>query len=396
MSQPIKNMRIHFYGVRGSGSTFSESHENAALHDLMDYQLLKKVFDDLAQHADKANQLDHALGELLGGPVNQETILNYRKRLNIPKPRVYGGCTTCLHIETPDGHDIILDCGSAFRNCAKNLQVKWGDQKERHLHIFGTHSHLDHTEGFHQAAVCFDPRNTLHIYSNYHFLCSLDSYLGIFSRSVPDELLGVHTPIIFSKMPAKFRGVEIRDPDKPPPKADNRPDMDRTLHDLTKPIKIGQTRITPFWVYHPIPCLAYKIEHGGKKFVFCTDHELRHGPDPSDPKQRASEEAEARLMEHAKDADVLYRDGQFLRSDYEGISGISSSDKVPRLDWGHSCVEDVQDMAFKCRVKHTYVGHHDPNRGWSELDQIDKALARSCEDRDEKIELACAGTVIDL
>ncbi len=53
-------------------------------------------------------------------------------------------------------------------------------------------------------------------------------------------------------------------------------------------------------------------------------------------------------------------------------------------------------MALKCRVKHTYVGHHDPNRGWSELDQIDEALARSCEDHEEEIELACAGTVVDL
>ena len=68
--------------------------------------------------------------------------------------------------------------------------------------------------------------------------------------------------------------------------------MDRKPHHLNEPIEIGATRITAFDVYHSSPCLGYKIEHGGKKFVFCTDHELRHGPDPDDPKQKASEEAE--------------------------------------------------------------------------------------------------------
>jgi hypothetical protein len=95
-------------------------------------------------------------------------------------------------------------------------------------------------------------------------------------------------------------------------------------------------------------------------------------------------------------ADVLYRDGQYLRSEYDGFSGIGSSNPVERMDWGHSCIEDVQEMALRCLVKKTYIGHHDPNREWSERNWIDETLARTCKDREEKIKLACAGTVIDL
>ena len=85
-----------------------------------------------------------------------------------------------------------------------------------------------------------------------------------------------------------------------------------------------------------------------------------------------------------------------MRSDYDGLSGIGASGPVRRLDWGHSCIEDVQEMALKCGVKNTYIGHHDPNRDWSELNWIDEAIIRRCERMDEKISLARAGTMIDL
>ena len=395
MDHSIKNMRISFYGVQGSGSTFPASHETEALQEIMDYELLKMIFEDFDKHIINGNQLDCTLAEYLGGSINRKTLLKYRKRFGSYMPRIYGGWTTCVHIETSDGYDIVLDCGSGFRNCANDLQVKWDNQSERHLHIFGSHSHFDHTEGFDQAVVCFDPRNTIHIYGNYQFLYSLDSYLGIFSRFVRDDVIGVQTPINYSIMPAGFNGIKIGDANKETSVGKEKRKNWKT-HDINKFIEIGATRVTAFDVYHPAPCFGYKIEHGGKTFVFCTDHELRHSDDSDDPKQKISEEADERLIEHTMGADVLYRDGQYLRSEYDGFSGIGSSNPVERMDWGHSCIEDVQEMALRCSVKKTYIGHHDPNREWSERNWIDETLARTCKDREEKIELARAGTVIDL
>jgi ribonuclease BN (tRNA processing enzyme) len=98
----------------------------------------------------------------------------------------------------------------------------------------------------------------------------------------------------------------------------------------------------------------------------------------------------------AQGADVLYRDGQYLRSEYDGHLGIGNSAAVPRLDWGHSCIEDVEEMAVDCGVKQTYIGHHDPNRNWNESNWIDESLARRSQDRDQKVELARAETQIDL
>ena len=151
--------------------------------------------------------------------------------------------------------------------------------------------------------------------------------------------------------------------------------------------------MTPFEVCHSVPCLGYTIERGGKKFVFCTDHELRHGGDADDPRRLESEAAEARLIEQAQGADVLYRDAQFLREEYDGRKGIGASNPVSRRDWGHSCIEDVLKMAEACGVKQTYLGHHDPNREWSERTELDRRVQKSSN---ASVELAIAGTVIDL
>jgi ribonuclease BN (tRNA processing enzyme) len=395
LQQPIQNMRIRFYGVQGSGSTFPSSRENEAFQEIMGYDLLKRVMEDLELHIDKDNRLDRPLAELIGTSFDRKTLTNYIKRLNIPEVRIYGGWTTCVHIETSDGYDIVLDCGSGFRNCAMDLQKRWGDKKERDLYIFGSHSHYDHTEGFDQASVCFDSRNTLHIYGNYQFLYALDNYLGIFSKFVKDDIFGIQTPINYSIMPAKFRAVEIRD-EETPAVFEKGEFMRRGIHNLNQPVILGATSITPLKVFHPAPCIAYKIQHGGKTFVFCTDHELRHGPDPDDAKQRRSESLERQLIEHSQGADVLYRDGQYLHSDYDGHSGIGSSNPVSRLDWGHSCIEDVVEMAIKCKIKSTYIGHHDPNREWTELNWMDEALIRNNDQQTEKICLARAGIILEL
>ena len=131
-------------------------------------------------------------------------------------------------------------------------------------------------------------------------------------------------------------------------------------------------------------------------FVFCTDHELRRGPDPDHPCQRASLEAERRVREHSTGADLLYRDGQYLHHEYDGLQGIGKAGPAPRLDWGHSCLEDVTDMARECGVRRTLIGHHDPNREWSERNWLDGTLRRASADARTKLELARAETVVDL
>ena len=124
-------------------------------------------------------------------------------------------------------------------------------------------------------------------------------------------------------------------------------------------------------------------------------HELRHG-DPDHPDEALSRAAEDRLVAHARGADLLYRDGQYLRAEYDWIQRIGDSGAISRLGWGHSCIEDVLEMAAACQVRHTLIGHHDPNRSWAERNWIDESLARWSAGNGRQVELARAETVFDL
>ena len=53
-------------------------------------------------------------------------------------------------------------------------------------------------------------------------------------------------------------------------------------------------------------------------------------------------------------------------------------------------------MAEVCRIKASYIGHHDPNRDWSEMNWIDETLKRSSDQLGLQVELARAETVITL
>lgn len=388
----IERLRIHLYGTQGSGSVFPSRRERLAFRQLEHLDLLKLVFEDLSGHADSRGHIRDRVEDILGGPIDHKTLTAYAARFDIPEPRVYGGWTTCVRIETADGYDIVFDCGSGFRNCARDLQAKWGTLAERHLYLFGSHSHLDHTEGFDQAAVCFDPRNRLHIYGNHQFLRALDFNLGIFSRRVDAAVQGVQTPIFYGVMPAKFTATTIGAAHE---SQEGDVSLNSVAHPLDEPIQLGKTTITAFEVFHPAPCLAYRVEHGGRVFVFCTDHELWHG-DQASPNHATSREAEARLIAHATGADLLYRDGQYLRVEYDGVMGIGGSGPVPRAGWGHSCIEDVIDMALACGVRHTLIGHHDPNRDWSERNWLDESMLRRTGHTESRVEFARAESTFDL
>lgn len=383
----LKNMRVHFYGVQGSGSVYPSAAEREQMREQMEVQLLEEVL----RKATEAGRIGQSTEDLIGGPLNAATLRQYRRGFSVPEPRSYGGWTTCVHVETADGYDFVFDCGSGFRHCAEALQRKWGEQPERHLYLFGSHSHSDHSEGFDQAAVCFDPRNAITVYGNASFLRALDSYLGIFTRSVQKSERGLRSPLSYDLMPAKFNGIEIL-PSEGGAKGNN---LFGEAIDTDQPLQIGKTRIIPFEVHHTSPCLAYRVEYEDRVFVFCTDHELRHG-DPQNPSVAESHTAEQRLRRYSARADLLYRDGQYLRAEYDGLAGIGGSTPVSRAGWGHSCIEDVERMAEDCQIRRACIGHHDPNREWADRNRIDEALAKNNEARYSKVELARAECIVDL
>lgn len=143
-------MRITLQGVQGSGSTFMRLGERESARTVSDVQLLERVMKFIGGQDEGGNE---ALEELRSGNFSGDTVRRFRDRFAGTPPVSYGGWTTCVQVETADGLDLVFDCGSGFRNCATDLQKKWGNRPSRPVHIFGSHSHRDHTEGHRSVSI---------------------------------------------------------------------------------------------------------------------------------------------------------------------------------------------------------------------------------------------------
>jgi hypothetical protein len=374
--------------VQGSCPMFPEPHEVEEYRWMVAQDALQRVLRDLKSGGT-------SIERLLTMAEDDAAVLKHLQQLGRSELPVYGGETTCVSVETPEGDVIVLDGGSGIRNGSKHLIENWG-LRARKLYILASHGHLDHRSGLPFSQFCFvRPAFDIQIYGTRSFLYALDQGYGIFSRRISRQMY-YDDPIDYRIMSATFAGVEI-------PADENIEDDEGavsrpwSMHGANEPIRIGATTVTPFDVYHgPTRCLAYKFEHGAKSFVFCTDHELRHGPDPADPKQAKSLAAEARLIEMCQGADLAYFDGQYFLEEYFGRKRIGLTAAVPRMDWGHGCIEDVIARCKACNIKRALIGHHDPERSWQERIRMDQELAANEKMNGRPIELAKSDTMIDL
>lgn len=390
---PIGNLRLRFWGVQGSCPIFPPPAAVEEYKRRVAVEVLCRAMQDVAS---KTNGRPFKVEDVLGGPATPENLEAYQRRLGLPLIPVYGGETTCIEVETADGEVLLLDGGSGIRHFAVDILRRWKDRPDRTLHFFGSHEHLDHRSGLPFSRIVFvrDKPFSVHIYGTYRFLLALDERFGVFSREI-HETTHLDDPLDFTMMAASFRATELRNYEDPQAfEAGVKPHWD--VRDIREPLRIGRTQISAFNVYHGrTRVLAYKIQRAGATFVFCTDHELRHG-DPSDPREVESRRAEERIIRECQGVDVAYFDAQYRLAEYLGRKGIGTSPPVPKVDWGHGIIEDVVARALRCGIKRTYIGHHDPDREWPEQLEIDRELQAISQANGRHVELAKPMTVVDL
>jgi phosphoribosyl 1,2-cyclic phosphodiesterase len=221
-----------------------------------------------------------------------------------------GGNTSCVEVRAGK-LIVILDGGTGLRLLGQKLL------KEMPLtaHIFFSHVHWDHIQGFPFFAPAFVPGNNMHLYGGNSVARTLEQTLAgqMDYPSFPVTLSQLGAQMTFRDL-GEGQVVRLDDGEG---------------HELTVKTARGN---------HPNGVWLYRIEHRGRTVVYATDTEHYAVVDP-------------KLVGLAKGADALIYDSQYTPEEYSS-----------KLGWGHSTYEEGVKAAKAAGVKKLVLYHHDPGQ----------------------------------
>jgi phosphoribosyl 1,2-cyclic phosphodiesterase len=250
----------------------------------------------------------------------------------------HGGHTSCLSI-SHDGAQFIFDAGSGIRELGQALMMEPPQQ----LHLFITHTHWDHIQGFPFFAPSYTPGWEIEIFGAKNF-----------NKPLKDVFKG--------QLDREYFPVQMED---------MRAHLDfHHLHE--EPLVIDGVKISWIQTCHPGTTLGYKIEIEGQKIAWFPDNEFLRGHlDPLDELTRESEVVKPYLpiVDFLTDVDILIHEAQYTDGEYPS-----------KVGWGHSSVGNACWLAHLAKVKRWIITHHDPNHddGYLEtkLNQTRRLLSR--------------------
>ena len=129
-------------------------------------------------------------------------------------------------------------------------------------------------------------------------------------------------------------------------------------------LDFGPVRIDTMLLRHPGYCLGYRLTCRESVVCYITDNELYL---PTDSRRDARYVEQ--LADFVRGADLLVTDTTYRDHEYPS-----------KVDWGHSCVSQVADLAARAEVKRLHLFHHDPDQTDADIDaklaEMRRELAR--------------------
>jgi phosphoribosyl 1,2-cyclic phosphodiesterase len=262
-------------------------------------------------------------------------------RGSIPTPgsrtRRYGGNTSCVEVRVDDTL-LVFDAGTGFRELG--VQLLRSRVKDLTVHLFLSHPHWDHIQGFPFFGPAYVDSTTIHVYGpsgdekNYQLLSG--------------QMSNAYFPVRFSDLGAKI--------------------LSRSFAGTR--VQVGPVHVDCFGQKHPGGSTGFRVEHEGKAVVFATDSELDQWLDGASVKKHP--EVLRKLPQHVvaavRGADLLIADAQYTEAEY-----------AQHVGWGHPRASTVVDLAAQAGVRRLALTHHDPMHSDRDVD----LMVLDCQDRAE-------------
>ncbi len=227
----------------------------------------------------------------------------------------YKANTSCVQIVTNSKEIILCDAGTGIRDYALSIGP---DAPPASYHIFMSHLHWDHIQGFPFFAPAYKAGNRITFHGFHQEI----------ETAIRQQMATPCFPVPFSAMQA---------------------DIDFDIRAEGSDFKIDDVQIQAIKQQHPGDAWGYRFEEAGRRIVYSSDSE--HGPEARDE--------DYPFIDFFKGADVLIFDGQYSSEE-------ASNEK---RNWGHSDHRTAVELAARAEVKQLVIFHHEPRYSDAKIEE---------------------------
>ncbi len=230
----------------------------------------------------------------------------------------YKANTSCVQIEADSTDVILCDAGTGIRDFALALALADNTPPQTY-HIFISHLHWDHIQGFPFFTPAYAPGNRIIIHGFHRETESaIRAQMNVPCFPVPFETMQANIEFDIREAGASFQ--------------------------------VGEVAITAIKQQHPGDSWGFRFEQHGKSIIYSSDSE--HGPE--------SKQADYPFIDFFRDADVLIFDGQYTFAEAA----------TSKRNWGHSDHITAVELSARARVKKLVISHHEPGYTDREIELI--------------------------
>jgi phosphoribosyl 1,2-cyclic phosphodiesterase len=231
----------------------------------------------------------------------------------------YGGNTPCVEMLV-GSHRLIFDAGTGIHVLGQSLL---GDLPVSG-HLFFSHSHWDHIQGFPFFSPAFMEGNEFDIYGG------VIPHGVTIEHRLHDQMTQPNFPVPLQVMGANLRFHNLDYGDK---------------------IKLGDVTVTTGLLNHPGGAMGYRISWQDQAVAYITDTE------------HFSDGLDGNVLGLADRVDVLIYDCTYTDAEYH-------HPQTSKVGWGHSTWQEAVKVAQAAQVKKLVIFHHDPIHDDDFMDSI--------------------------